>query len=221
MNKKLIAVAVGIGMMALGMMVRNAHASYTDYLPGNNTAQITVTITPKIDRSVTITTSSPAGMLDLGALDLGPSVSTQTVYPATVTVNGSIANTDLWLSANITSDGPTPWQFDADATAAETDYIAAWVNLTDTNVATPPSKDANHFKGNAAGAASDLVDGTIQRVGHGAPFNGRFEDNTTASNNFAAGTTKRHMWMYFRMPSGTSTPDAQRITFILTVDAGI
>ena len=223
MNKKMIAVVVGLGMLAMGMMVSKAQASYSDYLPANNTAQITITIAPKIDRSVTITTDAPSGMLDLGALDLGPAVSTQTVYPATVTVQGTIANTDLWLSANIASQG-TAWQFDTDASAAESDYIAAWVTLTGTDVTATPAKDANNFNSNTVGANSDLVDGTIQRLGHevtGDNPNGRFEDNATSSNNFATGSTKRHMWMYFRMPSGTSTPEAQKITFVLTVDSGI
>jgi hypothetical protein len=223
MNRKLTAVVVGLGMLVMGMMVKRAHASYTDYLPANNTAQITVTIAPRVDRSVTISTDSPAGMLDMGMFDLGTNVSTQTVSPATVTVQGTIANTDLWLSAKIeNTGGNTPWQFDTDSATEESDYIATWVSLTGTDVTSKPTQGVNGcFNGTTPGATSDLVDGSIQRIGNGAPLDGRFEDSVTSSNNFAAGTIRRHMWMYFRLPNGTSAADPEKITFILTVDAGL
>lgn len=211
---------VGVGMMAAGLMVgvaRKAHA-YSDALNSNNTAQITITITPNVDRSVTIDTGNVN--MNLGAVSLGPLgsiVSTQTVSPATVTVQGTISNTDLLLSANIAGG----WSFSADSTSVVTDSLATWVTLTGISTATAPTQDDVYFNGTTAGTASDLVSGTYVRVGTDSTTpHGSFE-NGVDSNRLPGGTTKRHLWTFFRMPSETTTSADQKITFILTVDQGL
>ena len=223
MNRYKNAMKKGLlGLLAMGVMaglVGKAQA-YTDAFPANNTAQITITITPNVDRSVTITTDT-VGMLDLGNVSLGAYVSTQTVSPATVTVQGTIGNTDLLLSANITSPGGSPWSFDADSTTVESDAIASWLTLTSVSSVTVPSQSYEYFNGTAAGASSDLVDGSYTRIGDGATLNGRFENAITNTNNLGTGTTQRHMWFFFRMPSATTNANPQKLTYILTVDQGL
>ena len=56
-TNQLKTVVLSLGLLAVGLMglASKAHA-YTDALNSNNTAQITITITPNVDRSVTITT---------------------------------------------------------------------------------------------------------------------------------------------------------------------
>ena len=213
--RKLAVGLLGVGLLAFGLAGKS-FASYTDSIPGNNTAQITITITPNVDRSVTITTTNVN--MDLGSLTLGALVSTQTVSPATVTVQGTISNTDLEISASISGG----WAFDADSTTVETDNLATWVTLTNTNIVAAPVQDATHFKGTAAGAGNALIDGSFTRIGSdGASGAGRFEDGVTDTDHFAAGTFKRHMWTYFRLPNGTSTTNPQKVTFVLTVDQGL
>ena len=207
-----------LGMLVLGMAASKVYA-YSDNFPTNDTAQITITITPNVDRQVYITTDNVN--MNLGAMSLGALVSTQTVLPATVTVVGTIANTDLFLTASIASDGGL-WSFDSDSTTVETNSLAAWMTLTATTVNDVPQQDKlGAFGGTDTSLGSDLVTTAPGvRIGSGATP-GRYEDASTDCNNIAAGTTKRHLWTYFRMPSDTTTTFAQRVTFILTVGEGL
>lgn len=214
---------VTLGLLALSLLslANKAHA-YTDALNSNNTAQITITITPNVDRSVTITTDNVN--MDMGNVNLtGGFVSTQTVSPATVTVGGTYGNTDLLLSANINGG----WNFDASSDTLETDKLATWVSFTSISSATVPSQDGEYFRGvdgtepDSALLASNTNAFAAMRVGtNAATLPGKFENNLTSVNGMAV-NTKRHMWMFFRMPSDTSTTASQRVTFVLTVDQGI
>ena len=224
--KKLSKGIIGIGALALGLAgltVTKAQA-YTDTIASNNTAQITITITPNVDRSVTITTDNVN--MDLGNVTLtGGFVSTQTVSPATVTVGGTIGNTDLLLSANITGG----WTFDADSSTIDTDALATWVSFTSISSATAPSQNGEYFSGvNGTEANSAILASATNvfapvRVGTNfATLPGLFENNVTSMNRLDPTVqNKRHMWMFFRMPGQTSTASSQQVTFVLTVDTGI
>jgi hypothetical protein len=222
MLKKLAVGIMGVGLLALGFAGKSFAMPYSDALNGNNTAEITISITPNVDRSVTIST---AGVnMDLGAVDItGAFVSTKTEQPAVVTIGGTYGNTDLWLSANITTIGGTPWTLDSDSDTIEADHLATWATFTNTGAPAAPSQDATHFKGNAAGAGSDLVadQNRIIRVGADAASGaGAYEDGTTDTNNMALGQ-QRKLWTFFRMPSATTNTSPQRIRFVLTVDQGL
>ena len=221
--KQLLSAVLTVGLLALGTMVGKVHA-YSDALNTNNTAQITITIRPNVDRSVTITTDNVN--MDLGNVDLtGSYVSTQTVSPATVTIGGTFGNTDLLLSANISGG----WNFDADSSTLDTDNLATWVSFTSISSATAPSQAGEYFAGvdgteaNSAILSSGSATFAPLRVGTNfATLPGKFENNITTMNRLDPTTqNKRHMWMAFRMPSQTTTTSNQLITFILTVDSGI
>jgi hypothetical protein len=216
--KKLIAGVLGIGLLAVGLSVK-AHA-YTDAIMADNTAQITITIRPNVNRLVTITTDNVN--MDLGLVDLtGDFVSTQTVSPATVTIGGTFGNTDLLLSANISGG----WTFDGSSDTIDSDALATWVTFTSTNVAATPSQTGSYFDGTVLADDKDLiavdaVDYPSIRVGNNSgTLDGRFEDNSTSMNGMLVGN-ERHMWMMFRMPSATTVADEQNITFVLTVEQG-
>ena len=222
MNSTIRTIAASLttlGMLALGLVISTAvkAQAYTDVLNSNNTAQITITIRPNVDRSVTITTTNVN--MDLGSVDItGGFVSTQTVSPSTVTIGGTFGNTDLLLSANITSAG-TPWTFDASSAGISSNSLATWVTFTDVSTVTAPSQSSVYFADNS------LLDSASQsyaatRVGDSSATSfGKFE-NGFNSNNMAV-NDKRHMWMFFRMPSDSNTTADQKITFILTVDSGL
>ena len=221
-TNQLKTVVLSLGLLAVGLMglASKAHA-YTDALNSNNTAQITITITPNVDRSVTITTDNVH--MDMGNVNLtGSFVSTQTVRPSTVTIGGTMGNTDLLLSGNITGG----WNFDASSSTLEQNKLATWVSFTSISTAVAPAQNTEYFRGedgtgSSALLASDTADFAATRVGtDAATLPGRFENDLTSMNGLAV-STQRHMWMFFRMPSATTITDAQRVTFILTVDSGI
>ena len=224
--KKTVAGLFGIGMLALGLMTMGAVKAYayTDAISANNTAQITITIRPNVDRSVTITTDNV--VMDLGFVTLtGSYVSTQTVSPSTVTIGGSIGNTDLLLSANIAGG----WTFDADSSTLNTDALATWVSFTGISSVTAPSQNSEYFFGvngaesNSALLATASNSYAATRVGTNfATLPGLFENSVTSMNRLDPSVqNKRHMWMNFRMPDQTTTSANQFVTFILTVDSGI
>ena len=223
--KKIVASLTGIGMLALGLMVagRGTAQAYSDAVTADNTAQITITIRPNVNRSVTITTDT-VGMLDMGNVSVtGGFVSTQTVSPATVTVGGTFGNTDLLLSGNIVGG----WNFDNSSSSLETDNLATWVSFTSISSATAPSQNSEYFNGNTQGTNSDLLAGgsaspnvAAIRIGAGGTTGGEFENDFTNMNNMVV-NSQRHMWTFFRMPSGTSTTDDQKVTLVLTVESGL
>ena len=191
--------------------------AWADLNPADDSANIQITIVPNIDRGVIIDTDTP-NMLDLGDVQMG--MSTQTVYPATVTILGTVTNTELELSANITGG----WKFDDDVTTMEQDDLAVWCVFKATTSAVPPAKTGSNFDDamDALSPASPSAFFGPLRVGlagGNGGLNDRFEDGSVDMDSLAPGT-KRHMWFYLRMPNQTSTANTQKITFILSVTPG-
>lgn len=219
MNKhmKQFVAALAVGLLAVGgLLIGEAKA---DAIVANDTATIQITITPNVDRGVTIDTQT-VNMV-LGLIDLN--TSTQTVNPATVTVQGNLTNTELDLSAGISGG----WTFEPTATSTTTDKLKTWVVFTATTVFTTPAKNSNTFDDTNDFLASNTASFPGTRVGSSSGgsgnINNSFEDNS--GNAFAdmdalSPTSKRHMWMYFTTPDVTTTASDQLIRFYLTVKAG-
>ena len=215
-TKKYLATLV-VGMLALGsLLVGEAKA---DANVANDTATIQITITPNVDRGVTIATQTVN--MDLGLVDLN--VSTQTVSPATVTIQGNLTNTELDLSAGISGG----WTFEPTATSTTTDKLKTWVVFTATTTNATPAKNNNTFDNSNDFLSSTVAEFSGTRVGSssggGGNINNSFEDNS--GNAFADMDALnpgalRHMWMYFTTPDLTTTSAAQLIRFYLTVKAG-
>lgn len=215
---------------ALGLMAALA-AGLAATASANTADSLTVTIQPQAAYSVLVTTT-PAGYLNLGLVNL--SASTQTIQPSTITVNSSYAYTGLSLSANITSAG-TPWTFSANTAALTQDKLAAWVVFTDTSVQTMPALGS--FLGTTPGANSDVVQAASTAVGNtgtaGCPALGSggksyifgsatagykpMECATTTATDPAGGLS--FMWMKFVLPPTTTTTNPQLIQYTLTAAA--
>lgn len=204
-----IALAIGFGKVA--------HAGVQD--------QLMVTITPNAFYSVVVSTLNVN--LNMGTVALG--ASTQTVKPSTITITSSFATTDLKLQGAITSGG-TPWTFDNDATSTETDKLATWATFTSVARSSVPAILAgDYFSGSVPGAAnSDVVDTTARYVGSSAGdgTTNLFENNSgfdskdmDAMSPSPAASGISHLWLYFRLPSITTSTNAQNITLTLTAVA--
>ena len=201
------------GVMTAGMLVIGGLAAIAraDSDPSNDSANIIVTITPNVDRGVTITTDEV--VMDLGVVSLG--ASTQTVSPATVTVTGTITNTELDLSAQITGG----WNFEPAAASNNTDGLKVWTVFTDNTVLAAPAQggdlfdDTNDFLGSATNTFSAV------RCGGGSGNGVAFEDGV-ADMDALNPLDERHMWMYFTTPGITTTSSAQQVQFTLTVQQG-
>ena len=208
-------------MAAVAGLATTARAATTDSL--------TVTIQPQAAYSVLVTTT-PAGYLNLGLVNL--SASTQTVQPSTITVNSSYAYTGLSLTGNITSGG-TPWTFSSNTASGAQDKLQAWVVFTDTSVQTMPAQGVNYFTGTTPGAGSDVAQaaslavgttgGTCPAVGtggksyiaaSGAPGYKPMECVPTTATDPVGGLS--FMWMYFKLPPTTTTNNPQLIQYTLT-----
>lgn len=215
LNRLTAVLAIGT-LTVMSLMVKDAKA---DANVANDTATIMITITPNVDRSVSIDTNNVA--MDLGLVNLN--ASTQTVRPATVTIGGNLTNTELDLSAQISGG----WGFEPTATSTTTDLLKVWAVFTATTVFTTPTKNNNTFDNtnDYLSATGTSFPGT--RVGSssggGGNINNSFEDNS--GNAFADmdalnPNMKRHLWLYFVTPDVTSTAAAQQIRFYLTVKQG-
>ncbi len=205
------AALVGLLMMVTGRAWALADAS-------NDSDQIIITITPNVDRGVEIDTGSV--ILDMGTVDLY--TTTQTVSPATVTILGTLAGQELDLTGSI-EGGAIDWTFDTSPTTVgetggEEDALAAYVLFSDTSLSLAPT-------------ASDFADGTAlasfsggspQRAGS-ASGDGTKHEMTGAANvdmDDKDPNDTAHLWIFLRLPSITSTSNAQEVTFTLTaVDA--
>ena len=186
--------------------------------PANDASQITITITPNIDRGVEIDTS--AVTLDLGAVDLFTTA--QTVSPATVTILGTLVGQELDLTGVI-DGGAISWTFDTSpttiaSTGGESDALAAYILFSDTSLSLAPS-------------AADFADGTADAsfLGTGTQRAGSTSGDGTKHEIQGAGnvdmdakapTDTVHLWIFLRLPSVTTTANAQDVSFTLTaVDA--
>jgi hypothetical protein len=213
-TKKLWSLALGLG---LALIAGRAYAADKDSL--------TVTITPNVYYAVVITTGT-GSFLDLGSVPLG--VSTWTVRPATVTIQSTYAGTDLKLQGNITSAG-SAWSFSADSTTIAGNELAAWAVFTDTSVAASPAQTSGYFNGTTQGTGNDMIDGTLRDVGAVAAAGSAFLAGTgdagyktmqaIPTETVDAASSRAHLWLRFRLPGSSSTPDAQKITLTLTAGA--
>jgi len=204
--KLMIALVFGLGLIS------SVQAAQSDSL--------TVLIQPNVFYDVSIATTDAD--LNLGQVALG--ASTQTVSPATITINSTYLETDLKLDAAINNTGAgLSWQFDADTTSQESDFLAAWATFTSTTMGSAPAQGGDIFEGTAPGAGSDVISTTERYVGTSAT-NGAdiFELESTADAIDMDGLNngdQAHLWLYFRMPSASTDGDVQEINIILTADA--
>ena len=212
-----------IAMMALGLMVvnrSNVHAVYSDTISSNNAAALVVRITPNADRGVTISSSSV--QLDLGFVDLG--ASTQTVSPATVTINGNMTETELDLSASISGG----WVFSNSQTftSTGTNQLNAWLQFTSISTASAPSQSNEYFRvGSSSGSKITSLTNSYAATAvgiSGGAGTGKFENNEGGSGDMDSMVPgdRRHLWTFFTLPPTTSLTTAQDINFVLSVRAG-
>ena len=202
--KRLLTLTVLLGFASF------AKAAVTD--------QLVITITPNAFYSVQITTVDAA--LDLGTVALG--VSTQTVIPATVTIQSTYATTDLRLQGAITSGG-TPWTFDDNTTSTEANKLASWATFTSTSRSSAPVQGGDYFEGTQDVANSDVISTANNYVGTSVVTGAdRYENESSfdlVDMDALVPTTQSHLWFRFRLPSATSTNNAQNITITLTAVA--
>ena len=203
--KRVMKLAVALGLvlgLSKGVMAQTSEL-------------LTVTIQPNAFYSLLIDTDT--GGLNLGQVNL--SASTQTVLPATVTINSTFATTDIRLDGVIASAG-TPWTFDDDTTSIEGEKLATWATFSAVTHTTAPAQGGEYFAGTTPGdAASDVVDTTNQYVGTGGGSTDKYE--VTAGTHLIqmdgqAISAESHLWLFFRMPSSSITSDPQLITITLT-----
>ena len=187
------------------------------------TDQLTVIITPNAFYSVDIDTTNVS--LDLGTVDLA--ASTQTVQPSTVTILSSYSTTDLRLQGAIASAG-TPWTFDANTASNEGDSLQAWGTFTTVAMTSAPAQTGGYFSGTQPGVSdSDVISTTNRYVGTQGGVNNSFE---AASGDFAfkdmdalppspSAASKSHLWLFFKLPTDTTSTNAQNVTITLTAVA--
>jgi hypothetical protein len=185
---------------------------------------LTVTITPNAGYAVDVDTTGV--VLNLGTIDLGNS--TQTVKPATVTVQSSLSQTDLTLTGAMVSGG---WTFDANTATNETDALKAWAVFTDTSVAAAPTQGAGGaFSGTVPDATgSDVVSTSAIDVGTAANSDLQMvltsgtagyktmEDLPPSGVDLPA--SRSHLWLYFTLPPATTNATAKEIQFTVTAVA--
>lgn len=206
------------GLGLLSCISRPVFAASTDTL--------TISITPNAFYAVDIDTTNIANQMNLGVINLG--ASTQTVRPSTVTIQSTFATTDLKLQGGIGSSG-TPWTFDDDTASSDTDKLAAWATFTSVARSSAPTQTGDYFSGTVAGASgSDVIDAANRYVGDSGTqlTTNLFETNSGFdSKNMDAlppipdPNGRAHLWLYFRLPSATTSINAQNITITLTAVA--
>ena len=206
---------VGIGLLVVGMVVGSlVEEAQASAFSTNNVSMINVRITPNVDRGVEIDSNTVS--LNLGTVDAN--VSTKTVSPATVTIAGNFASSELVMQATVTAEtaGNPSWTFDNDPTSGETDVLAAWGLFTAVTITSAPID--TDFQIYNATATTTMGDGTNAEVGDTA---GRFEGSWGGSDMDAmAAGTKRHFWIRLRTPSSfTTNVGEQRVRYTMTVAA--
>jgi hypothetical protein len=185
---------------------------------------LTVTITPNAAYALDIDTASV--VLNLGTVDLG--ASTQTVTPATVTIQSSYATTDITILGQVISGG---WTLDANTASDESDALKAWAVFTDTSVATMPTSGVEGaFSGTVPGAnGSDVIDDVVLDVGTDAGGDLQFV-KTAATAGYKSmedmppalvdgPASKSHLWLRFTLPPATTTLTAKQVYLTLTAGA--
>lgn len=182
---------------------------------------LTITIRPNAYYAVDIDTANVS--MDLGTVGLG--LSTQTVSPATVTIQSTFAQTELQIHGSI--DSLVPWSFDADTSDQNPDQLAAWATFTTVARTSAPVQSGGYFSGTVPGAAnSDVISTTTRYVGTGGGGTNLFEANGEFAykdmNDLPPDPDplgKSHLWLYFRLPNATTEDDPQNITITITATA--
>ena len=199
---KKIVVALAIGLA----MAKGVQAATSDAL--------TITITPNANYAVDIDTTNVA--LDMGTVSLG--ASTQTVRPSTVTIQSTFATTDLKVQGFISGG----WSFDSNTASTELDNLAVWATFTDIARSSAPAQTGDYFAGTVPGAASsDAVDTSSRYVGSSAGdgTSNLFENNANfdpVDMDGKAPSFQAGLWLYFRLPSATTSNTAKNVTILLT-----
>jgi hypothetical protein len=184
--------------------VEKAHA-YSDAVSTNNVTALTIRITPNVDRGVEI--SSGDVNVNLGTVDM--SISTYTVNPATITIVGTISNTELTLAAEIVGG----WSFDSTPLALETDKMATWALFSAIAISSVPS--ATQFEIYNSTINSDTPTQAPVDVGDATS---RYEGGWNGSDmDSMAIQAKRHLWIRMQTPSATTVASQQTVAFNLTV----
>jgi hypothetical protein len=205
MKKLLIALAIGMGLAA------SSHAV-------GSSDTITVTIRPNAYYAVTITTGDV--VMDLGTVNLG--ASTQTVRPATVTVQSTYASTDLMLRGDIQSPGAGDWTFDASSASLNANELAAWATFTSLARTSAPAQTGSYFNCETlAGTDCDLIAAANRYVGSSAGNStSDLYEATGEADDFEMDSLsvneQSHLWLYFRLPSASDDNDPQYVTITLT-----
>ena len=224
-TKKIVSGIAVLGLAVVGLMLGSAvkvHA-YSDSISTNDATAIVVRVTPRADRGVQLSTGN-AGFLQLGTVDLG--ASTQTVNPATVTITGNFAQTELDLSGLISGG----WVFENTQTLSNSTGAAnrlnAFVSFTSISSGTAPSQNDEYFRVGTTSGSKLTSDTHIfagvragVTVGNGSLGTGRFENNGTGNEDMddLSNTAQRHMWTYFKLPAATSSTGEQSIFLTLTI----
>ena len=209
--KKLVQGALGIGLVALGLVWMSAQEARAE-ISSNTASALTIRLNPNADRGVEI--SSGIATLDLGTVDVN--FSTKTVFPATVTIMGNMAFTELTMLATMTAitAGEYSWQFDNDPDAGETNSVAAWALFSGVDITTAPEN--NEFNVYNATITQAMGNGTAVQVGDTTRFEGAWP---AADMDNMAAAAKRHLWIRMRAPSAFTGTGFQDLHVTLTAEA--
>ena len=212
-TKKLISGVLGIGMLALGLVWMSAGIARAE-ISSNTAAGLTIRINPNADRGVEITSGTGLGAINLGTVDVN--FSTRTVFPATVTIMGNMATTELTMVATMTADtvGEGSWLFDNDPNGGETDSVATWALFSGVDIDTAPSN--NEFEIYNATVTQAMGLATPVQVGDTTRFEGAWP---AADMDNLAAAVKRHLWIRMRAPSAFSGTGFQDLHVTLTAEA--
>ena len=209
-----------LGLMALLTVLVTGTAKAADPDGSNNSDMIRVRITPNADYGVQIDTGNlndvAGGVIDMGAMTLGQS--TWTVRPATVTILGTVSfrtgTSGQELNVTVDLEG-TEWLVDTTPQInglGPVDELSTFVLFSATTLSAAPAASEFLASGGVvsesairAGDSTGDTDTTYEQTGGGA----------TDMNNLSV-TNAKHMWLYFGLPSATSTGNAQHLTVTLT-----
>jgi hypothetical protein len=123
------------------------------------------------------------------------------VKPATVTINSTLATTELQLDATMSGG----WTLGS-STALDT--LQMWTVFTATTVASIPAKSGDNFDdtNDRLVTSADVGDAAV-----------KYEDGVTDMDNLAVGA-KRHMWVRFTTPATTTNANAKSVYMVLTAE---
>ena len=217
-------------MMLAGMLP--AAGAWADSDPSNDLDSLTVSVTPNVDYSITLSTDNAA--LALGAVDLGQS--SYTARPSTITFGGTIASGhEVIVDARVTSPGGTPWTFSntpSTGTAQGQDQLSAFLLFTSTMQAGAPAAAlfGDPSGGTSGGTNAAFTGGTsvfagVHAGGLGGPgvkFEltqagvGQKQMDDIVIGSGGTNSEKAHIWAFLRLPSATSASAMQYVQVTMT-----